>query len=271
MSETIAPIEIGTLTSWSSVRLRLWSTRFDDPAEKVLLASQFPSLHMVIDEAGAISRIRPEGDVAASAYHGPEPIAFLPARQKTALSMLGAGSVRIASIDLDPCDATMGDVAKIFSDQRIRNCVLLLAQDASEGGTRVGEGVCVALKAALADRLANADEPAPIELSPAQFDTSIAWLDRHGDLRGGIGELAAQFQLRANEFSGAFVRATGLSPQRWQLLSRIRRAQGLMLMQPELTLAEIAARFEFADQSHFSRQFGEIIGMPPSGWLRQRT
>lgn len=38
------------------------------------------------------------------------------------------------------------------------------------------------------------------------------------------------------------------------------------LRQPEISLSEIALELGFADQSHFSRIFRRLIGMPPKVW-----
>jgi AraC-like DNA-binding protein len=52
--------------------------------------------------------------------------------------------------------------------------------------------------------------------------------------------------------------------------ARVRFAQRLMVDNPALSLSLIASRSGFADQSHFSRAFLDILGITPTAWLHQR-
>ncbi len=64
-----------------------------------------------------------------------------------------------------------------------------------------------------------------------------------------------------------FVHATGLSPRQGQEMRRLRRARALL--RGGTGLAEVAALCGFADQSHFTRVFKRLMGMPPGGFRRQ--
>ena len=59
-----------------------------------------------------------------------------------------------------------------------------------------------------------------------------------------------------------FKRATGLPPYQYVITRRVERAQQL-LREGDLSLAEIAARAGFSDQSHFSRHFKRLVGVTP--------
>jgi AraC-like DNA-binding protein len=43
-----------------------------------------------------------------------------------------------------------------------------------------------------------------------------------------------------------------------------------MVDKPTLSLSSVAVRSGFADQSHFSRAFLDILGVTPTAWLHQR-
>ena len=58
-----------------------------------------------------------------------------------------------------------------------------------------------------------------------------------------------------------------MPPHQWQLKSRIAKAQEL-LRYGDLPLAQIALAAGFAEQSHFSRIFKSIVGVPPGTWQR---
>ena len=80
-----------------------------------------------------------------------------------------------------------------------------------------------------------------------------------------LNELAALSGLSPWHFSRAFKASTGLAPYRWQLDSRIRRAQSLLL-DTRATLEQIAEATGFADAVHFGRTFRKLVGTTPGSW-----
>ncbi|MDQ0322597.1 AraC-like DNA-binding protein [Pararhizobium capsulatum DSM 1112] len=82
-----------------------------------------------------------------------------------------------------------------------------------------------------------------------------------------ISEVAGACRLSRGYFIKAFRETTGQTPYQWLLNERIRRACE-MLQQPEMPLAEVAIACGFADQSHFTRVFANIIGATPGNWRR---
>ena len=80
-------------------------------------------------------------------------------------------------------------------------------------------------------------------------------------------ELSAAVGLSEGWFSHAFKRTTGKTPLQWQQDHRIVMVKNL-LRQDDLTIAEIAMRFDFADQSHLTRVFRRYEGTTPSAWRR---
>lgn len=89
------------------------------------------------------------------------------------------------------------------------------------------------------------------------------------NLESGISlaTLAKLCNLSASYFSKAFKATTGVSPHRWVVDRRIERAKSL-LMNPVLSLAEVAVRCGFYDQSHLSREFRRSTGKGPAAWKR---
>ncbi|WP_437923452.1 AraC family transcriptional regulator [Sorangium sp. So ce291] len=85
------------------------------------------------------------------------------------------------------------------------------------------------------------------------------------DLR--LADLADACGVSLSHFAHAFRESMAMPPHRWLLRRRVERAQALML-DPNLSLAEIAHRCGFSDQSHFTRAFRKLIGVPPSSWRR---
>jgi AraC family transcriptional regulator len=84
-----------------------------------------------------------------------------------------------------------------------------------------------------------------------------------------LSQLAEACGLSARHFARAFRQSTGVPPHRWLLRHRVQRAQALLRMQA-LSLADIALRCGFADQSHFTRVFSREVGQSPGQWRRSR-
>ena len=77
---------------------------------------------------------------------------------------------------------------------------------------------------------------------------------------------AATCGLSRSYFSKAFKATTGRSPHRWLLEHRIEKAK--RKLRASTPIADIALECGFTDQSHFTRMFTQITGMPPGVWRR---
>ena len=63
-----------------------------------------------------------------------------------------------------------------------------------------------------------------------------------------------------------FKKEVGLTPHRFQIQCRIRKAQKMLLS--DMTIAEVALDTGFCDQSHFIRCFKKIVGMTPASYQK---
>jgi transcriptional regulator of acetoin/glycerol metabolism len=79
--------------------------------------------------------------------------------------------------------------------------------------------------------------------------------------------LAAEARLSVYHFARAFRQSMGVSPHRYVLEQRVKRAQQL-LVQTDLPLASIASAVGFSDQGHFSGQFRGLAGTTPSNYRK---
>jgi AraC-like DNA-binding protein len=61
----------------------------------------------------------------------------------------------------------------------------------------------------------------------------------------------------------------GVAPHQWLIRRRVEAAREA-LEDPRLSLAEVALRCGFADQSHLTRLFSRIVGIGPGAWRRHR-
>jgi AraC family transcriptional regulator len=92
-------------------------------------------------------------------------------------------------------------------------------------------------------------------------------LASHREQEPSLKEIAVECGLSVSHFSRAFRQSTGVSPHRWLLNHRIRRAKDQM-KDRRLSLAEVAIDSGFAHQSHFTRAFTQHVGVSPGAWRR---
>jgi AraC family transcriptional regulator len=103
---------------------------------------------------------------------------------------------------------------------------------------------------------------APWQLRRAK-ETLISRLDEPISL----AELAHACKLSPGHFARAFRQTTGQPPHRWLMEQRTEKAKQL-LVDSTLSLAQIALTCGFADQSHFTRVFAQLVQSSPGQWRR---
>lgn len=106
-------------------------------------------------------------------------------------------------------------------------------------------------------------------LTQAQMNKLISRVDKLGDYRLTVAEMAAIVGLSESWFSNVFKQTTGKTPLQWQLGKRIDHAKKL-LMESELAVADIAAQLGFSDQAHLTKVFRQIAGDTPAAWRRMQ-
>jgi AraC-like DNA-binding protein len=124
---------------------------------------------------------------------------------------------------------------------------------------------------------ADGSEPAPATvhtprggLAPWQVPKLTTYIESHLDSAIVTADLAALAKLSTFHFCRAFRESFGESPHQYVMRRRVERAQGLML-QTNLSLAQIAIECGLADQAHLNKSFRRFAGERPSAWRRART
>jgi AraC family transcriptional regulator len=90
----------------------------------------------------------------------------------------------------------------------------------------------------------------------------------HQDLK--LDEIAAIAQLSPYHFLRLFKQRIGITPHQYILQCRLNQAKHL-LQHSNLSVAEIAIRTGFCDQSHLTRYFKRTTGVTPKQLLRSRS
>jgi AraC family transcriptional regulator len=82
----------------------------------------------------------------------------------------------------------------------------------------------------------------------------------------GIAQVA---DMSADHFTKLFKESTGQSPYRYVVEARVRKAKEL-LTTGKFTISEAAHQVGFVDQSHLTRHFERVFGLPPKTLLSRR-
>ncbi|MCL2635987.1 MAG: AraC family transcriptional regulator [Betaproteobacteria bacterium] len=98
------------------------------------------------------------------------------------------------------------------------------------------------------------------------LDELRAFLETHPEENISLDELARRARLGKFQLIRRFRAHYGLTPHRFQMQSRLRRARRACLAATSLTDLALAAGFY--DQSHFIREFRKATGMTPSQYRR---
>jgi len=104
-------------------------------------------------------------------------------------------------------------------------------------------------------------------LAPWQLRRAKEMLVSRLDEPISLAELARACKLSPGHLARAFRQTTGQPPHRWLMEQRIEKAKQL-LVDSTLSLAQIAQKCGFADQSHFTRVFAQLVQWSPGQWRR---
>lgn len=107
----------------------------------------------------------------------------------------------------------------------------------------------------------------PGALNMRAFREVRAYIEEHLDERVTLDDLARVAGVSRFHFARQFRLRTGESPMGFLLRARVERAKRL-LRETSAAIGDIAAMLGFADQSHFTRTFKRLVGMPPSAYGR---
>jgi AraC family transcriptional regulator len=107
-------------------------------------------------------------------------------------------------------------------------------------------------------------------LAPWQIGRVLAHIEANLSAPLQNKDLAAIARLSTYHFNVSFRNSVGDPPHAYIIRRRIERAQGLMLS-TNRSLSDIAIECGLADQAHFTRLFGKIVGETPAAWRRARV
>lgn len=268
--------------SWNDVAVDLATFRCDGPVVHELNDVKETRLSVLLEEVGGRCEPRLQPDQACPIAYFPRHMTYAPAGMTVYGFGDGVSFVRDATLRFDTpalCqrlsadfDPSMVSVPRLrFADDRLYSLVKLLAQavdDPDPSSQLYGDGLITAIAA----RLFSSPRTSPPEvkgLPPKLLGEVIDYLHAHLPQRIELSELSDLTGLSQSHFSREFKASTGVSPYRWQIEERLRRAQKLLL-QSSTSLEEVAEATGFADAVHFGRTFRKHVGQTPAAWRQAR-
>jgi AraC family transcriptional regulator len=269
--------------AWPGVTVETYALRWMTEPGSIRLLFQQPALCLVSREAGGLSQFRRDpNEPVAGVFYGLGALAFVAASDPVVVYAPEMREARLTcflfdaagAAYLEPQDAA--DMAAagtryMFKDDRLRTFAEVLASaDGEAEGGRFTTSLSQALFAAALEWVRAIGQDSALELSGPAFERAASFIRDNLDQTIKIEDLARAAGLQSERFGQAFRDATGLSPRRWQMDARVRAAQRLMVDTPDANLAGVASLSGFADQSHFSRAFLEVVGLTPTAWLHKR-
>lgn len=102
-------------------------------------------------------------------------------------------------------------------------------------------------------------------LPPHTLNLLFERIDAHLDENFGLTNMASAVDMSPYHFSRAFKNSTGLTPHQYVIERRIARAREMML-DANLTLADIAYACGFSSQAHMSDVFRKKLGVTPGSY-----
>jgi AraC family transcriptional regulator len=100
-------------------------------------------------------------------------------------------------------------------------------------------------------------------LPRAKLRAIVEYVEEHLDAGPTLEQMAAVARLSPYHFARQFKAATGLPPYQYVIARRVERAKELLQAGTEVSLAEVALRAGFSDQSQFCRHFKRQVGVTP--------
>lgn len=114
----------------------------------------------------------------------------------------------------------------------------------------------------------SARQSAPTALREDYVSRAVDYIQHNFNAPISVAELAANLGLNRSYFCRLFREQTGLSPKAYLISCRMEQAAALLVEQ-NLSQAEVALQVGYSDVVTFSRMFRQKYGMPPGEYARK--
>jgi AraC family transcriptional regulator len=103
------------------------------------------------------------------------------------------------------------------------------------------------------------------ELSPENLRDTLDYIQEHLSEEITLEAIANHIGISQYYFSHLFKQSMGVSPYQYVLQQRVERAKQL-LKQSNLSIVEIALECGFANQTHLTKHFRNLVGLSPKAY-----
>jgi AraC family transcriptional regulator len=176
--------------------------------------------------------------------------------------------VAAESFDLDPARLVVPPLDRLDVPQ-LRTSMQAIDDElvaGTAGGNLAAESLANVLAVQLIRHVLTPRRPAGDrdgKLPQGRLRSVVEYIEEHLDAGLTLADLAAVARLSPYHFARQFRAATGLPPYQFVLARRIDRAKQLLQGGDDSSLAQVAARAGFSDQSQFTRHFKRLVGVTP--------
>lgn len=109
------------------------------------------------------------------------------------------------------------------------------------------------------------------KLSQLQLKVIFDYIHSSLDQTIKLTDLAMVLGMSVHYFCTSFKEALAISPYQYVLQQRMKRAKQLLRQRKELAIADIALQCGFANQSHFTKIFRQLVGTTPKVYRDQMS
>jgi AraC family transcriptional regulator len=103
-------------------------------------------------------------------------------------------------------------------------------------------------------------------LPPDKLKRALGYIQDRLDTELSVAGIAHAVSISPYHFMRLFKKSTGKSPHQYVIEERVRKAKDL-LATGKMSVCEAAYRVGFVDQSHLTRHFKRVFGLPPKALL----
>ena len=268
--------------TWPGVERVAYEVRWGTKPGSVSWTFAKPALCYLRGEIGGRGELREHANVPCEGeFHGSGHLSLVSAEKQSTLYSESLREAQYWCFLLSPeqADALTPEQSEsinhapsrfMFRNERVQFCLDLLC-DCDDSDDSYSLALSRALLASLLDVVSHHSKASKHRLTGLRLHRVLSHIAETLDSTLMNEELARIAEAPAGEFGRMFRESTGISPQRWQMDARVRRAQRMLVDDPQVSLAAVAGSAGFSDQSHFTRAFLDVVGVTPTAWLHQRN
>lgn len=206
------------------------------------------------------------GAATDGVIHGRHELMFISIPYKALLSLVGDEAGLPASGDFGHLHGQYSNCRNVLS---VNQRLWAIARKPGLHADLAADGTLLELAAALLALRDGTRQPKVTRLAEWRLRRATDALADSAPDAISLAELAELVGLSASHLVRSFKASTGLTPHQWSSRHRLLQAEA-ELLNARASIADIASRFGFSSQQHFTTAFKHHTGKTPGAWRRER-